>query len=51
MNGLDELVLLQLIVLFLKTTKSKTIRFSTLEVICKILECQSIGRIEFVKDE
>ena len=35
----------------LKTGKAKAIRFSTLELICKILECQPGDIMEFVKDE
>lgn len=34
----------------LKTGKAKAIRFSTLEAICKILECQPADILEF-KDE
>lgn len=34
----------------LKTNKAKAIRFSTLESICKILECQPGDLLEF-KDE
>jgi putative transcriptional regulator len=35
----------------LKTGKAKAIRFSTLELICEILECQPGDIMEFVKDE
>ena len=35
----------------LKTGKAKAIRFSTLELICEILECQPIDIMEFVKDK
>ena len=35
----------------LKTGKAKAIRFSTLELICEILECQPGESMEFVKDE
>lgn len=35
----------------LKTGKAKAIRFSTLELICEILECQPGNIMEFVKDE
>jgi putative transcriptional regulator len=35
----------------LKTGKAKAIRFSTLELICKILECQPGDIMEFVKEE
>jgi len=33
----------------LKTGKAKAIRFSTLEMICEILECQPGDIMEFVK--
>lgn len=35
----------------LKTGKAKAIRFSTLEQICEILECQPGDIMEFVKEE
>ncbi len=35
----------------LKTGKAKAIRFSTLELICKILECQPGDIMEFVKEK
>ena len=35
----------------LKSGKAKAIRFSTLELICEILECQPGDIMEFVKDE
>lgn len=35
----------------LKTGKAKAIRFSTLELICEILECQPGDIMEFAKDE
>ena len=35
----------------LKTGKAKAIRFSTLEMICEILECQPGDIMEFVKDK
>jgi putative transcriptional regulator len=35
----------------LKTGKAKAIRFSTLELICEILECQPGDIMEFVKDK
>ncbi|MFB5946233.1 helix-turn-helix domain-containing protein [Albibacterium profundi] len=35
----------------LKTGKAKAIRFSTLEAICNVLECQPSDILEFVKDE
>lgn len=35
----------------LKTNKAKAIRFSTLEAICKALECQPGDILEYVEDE
>ncbi len=35
----------------LKTGKAKAVRFSTLESICKALECQPGDILEFVADE
>ncbi|MES2838276.1 MAG: helix-turn-helix transcriptional regulator [Bacteroidota bacterium] len=35
----------------LKTGKAKAIRFSTLETICKVLECQPCDILEYVNDE
>ena len=35
----------------LKTGKAKAVRFSTLEAICQILECQPGDIMEYVKDE
>jgi putative transcriptional regulator len=35
----------------LKTGKAKSIRFSTLERICKILKCQPGDILEYVDDE
>jgi putative transcriptional regulator len=35
----------------LKTGKAKAIRFSTLEAICKVLECQPGDILEYVKEE
>ena len=35
----------------LKTGKAKAIRFSTLEAICKALDCQPGDILEFVPDE
>ena len=35
----------------LKTGKAKAIRFSTLEAICKALDCQPADILEFVRDE
>ena len=34
----------------LKTGKAKAIRFSTLEAICKVLECQPGDILEYVED-
>jgi len=34
----------------LKTGKAKAIRFSTLEVICKVLNCQPGDILEYVND-
>lgn len=35
----------------LKTGKAKAIRFSTLEKICKVLQCQPADILEFIDDE
>ena len=35
----------------LKTGKAKAIRFSTLEAICRVLECQPSDILEFAQDE
>ena len=35
----------------LKTGKAKAIRFSTLEAICKVLECQAGDILEYVNDD
>lgn len=35
----------------LKTGKAKAIRFSTLEAICEILDCQPGDIMEYVKEE
>lgn len=34
----------------LKTNKAKAIRFSTLEAICKVLNCQPGDLLEYVED-
>ncbi len=34
----------------LKTGKAKAIRFSTLESICKVLDCQPSDILEYIKD-
>ena len=36
---------------FLKTGKAKAIRFSTLEMICRELDCQPGDILEWVEDE
>lgn len=35
----------------LKTGKAKAIRFSTLEVICKVLDCQPADILEYKPDD
>ncbi|GAB2765693.1 helix-turn-helix transcriptional regulator [Rhabdobacter roseus] len=35
----------------LKTGKAKAIRFSTLETICSVLDCQPGDILEYVRDE
>ncbi len=35
----------------LKTGKAKAVRFSTLETICNVLECQPGDLLEYVNDE
>ena len=35
----------------LKNSKAKAVRFSTLEAICRVLECQPGDILEFVPDE
>ena len=35
----------------LKNNKAKAVRFSTLEAICKALDCQPGDILEYVKDE
>lgn len=35
----------------LKTGKAKAVRFSTLEAICKALNCQPADLLEYVEDE
>jgi putative transcriptional regulator len=52
LNELSEKVELTLSNLsILKTGKAKAIRFSTLEAICKALECQPGDLLEFSKEE
>ena len=51
LNELSEKVDLTLANLsILKTGKAKAIRFSTLESICKALDCQPADLLEFVKE-
>ena len=50
LNELSEKVGLTLANLsILKTGKAKAVRFSTLEAICKVLDCQPADILEFVK--
>ena len=50
LNGLSEKVDLTLANLsILKTGKAKAVRFSTLEAICKVLNCQPGDILEFVE--
>ena len=52
LNELSEKVDLTLANLsILKTGKAKAIRFSTLEAICKALDCQPGDLLEFSKEE
>jgi putative transcriptional regulator len=52
LNELSERVELTLSNLsILKTGKAKAIRFSTLDAICKALDCQPGDILEFVEDE
>ncbi|HEY5393405.1 MAG TPA: helix-turn-helix transcriptional regulator [Hanamia sp.] len=52
LNELSEKVDLTLSNLsILKTGKAKAVRFSTLEAICKVLECQPGDILEYVKEE
>ncbi len=48
LSGKVDLTLSNLSIL--KTGKAKAIRFSTLEAICKVLECQPGDILEFIKD-
>ena len=51
LNELSEKVELTLSNLsILKTGKAKAIRFSTLEAICKALDCQPADMLEYVDD-
>ncbi|PZO28970.1 MAG: transcriptional regulator [Flavobacteriaceae bacterium] len=52
LNELSEKVDLTLSNLsILKTGKAKAIRFSTLEAICKALDCQPGDILEYIKEE
>ncbi|HMU09457.1 MAG TPA: helix-turn-helix transcriptional regulator [Ferruginibacter sp.] len=52
LNELSEKVDLTLANLsILKTGKAKAVRFSTLEAICKALNCQPGDLLEYVKEE
>lgn len=52
LNELSEKVDLTLANLsILKTGKAKAIRFSTLEAICKVLDCQPGDLLEYSKEE
>lgn len=52
LNELSEKVGLTLSNLsILKTGKAKAIRFSTLEAICKVLDCQPADILEYQKDD
>ena len=52
LNELSERVGLTLSNLsILKTGKAKAIRFSTLEAICRALDCQPSDLLEYVNDE
>ena len=52
LNELSEKVSLTLANLsILKTGKAKAVRFSTLEAICKALECQPGDILEFVEKQ
>jgi putative transcriptional regulator len=51
LNELSEKVDITLANLsILKTGKAKAIRFSTLEAICKVLDCQPGDLLEFVEE-
>lgn len=51
LNELSEKVGLTLSNLsILKTGKAKAIRFSTLEIICKVLHCQPADILEYVEE-
>ena len=51
LNELSERVELTLSNLsILKTGKAKAIRFSTLEAICKVLDCQPADILEYIEE-
>lgn len=51
LNELSEKVEITLANLsILKTGKAKAVRFSTLEAICKVLDCQPGDLLEFVEE-
>ena len=51
LNELSEKVDITLANLsILKTGKAKAVRFSTLEAICKVLNCQPADLLEFVEE-
>ena len=47
----DKIVISQANLSILKTGKAKAIRFSTLEAICKALDCQPGDILEYAKGE
>ncbi len=52
LNELSEKVGLTLSNLsILKTGKAKAIRFSTLEILCKVLDCQPADILEYKREE
>ena len=51
LNELSERVGLLSNLSILKTGKAKAIRFSTLEAICRALDCQPSDILEYVNDE
>lgn len=52
LNELSEKVGLTLSNLsILKTGKAKAVRFSTLEAICEVLDCQPADILEYVKEK
>ena len=52
LNELSEKVGLTLSNLsILKTGKAKAIRFSTLEIVCNVLDCQPGDILEYINDE